>query len=155
MIDLPPEFLTDLERRYQDKVQEVVVGDDPLPCPRCETTSLPWVVRMVPGRYPHAAAAFCGQCVDQWGAAFIRWLPKNPEGKRRPTISPGLRWQVIQRGVCVYCRRTTYQLPPGVFMQADHVVPVAKGGETTLDNLVCACSECNGGKTDRTLGENA
>lgn len=38
-------------------------------------------------------------------------------------------------------------------MVVDHVVPVAKGGTDDPENLVCACSECNLGKSDIGLDE--
>ena len=35
----------------------------------------------------------------------------------------------------------------------DHVLPVARGGQTTLDNTVLACVECNHAKGTRTKEE--
>jgi Zn ribbon nucleic-acid-binding protein len=32
----------------------------------------------------------------------------------------------------------------------DHIIPQAEGGETTQDNLCCACGLCNGHKQKRT-----
>ena len=46
---------------------------------------------------------------------------------------------------CVYCGRTATTI--------DHVVPRSKGGKTTYDNCVAACSRCNLKKSDRTLKE--
>lgn len=36
-------------------------------------------------------------------------------------------------------------------MQIDHVVPVAKGGGDTIDNLVPCCRSCNSSKQDKDL----
>ena len=36
----------------------------------------------------------------------------------------------------------------------DHLVPVAKGGENDLLNLVTACNTCNQGKSDTPLDDN-
>lgn len=33
----------------------------------------------------------------------------------------------------------------------DHVIPLAKGGENTLENSCCACAECNSRKRDRLI----
>jgi 5-methylcytosine-specific restriction endonuclease McrA len=60
-------------------------------------------------------------------------------------VSKALRFQVLRRDghACRYCGRT----PPEVKLHVDHVVAVALGGADTPDNLVTACSECNGGKS--------
>ena len=48
---------------------------------------------------------------------------------------------------CAYCGRS--DLP----LTIDHVVPKAKGGGDSWENLVCACTVCNNRKGDRTLEE--
>ena len=57
------------------------------------------------------------------------------------TINPTLTAQVIDRdnARCRWCgfANATRQL------EADHIVPESKGGETTLANLQCLCSACN------------
>ena len=57
------------------------------------------------------------------------------------TINPALTAKVIDRdnARCRWCgfANATRQL------EADHIVPESKGGETTLDNLQCLCSACN------------
>ena len=57
------------------------------------------------------------------------------------TINPALTAKVIERdnARCRWCgfANATRQL------EADHIVPESKGGETTLDNLQCLCSACN------------
>jgi len=59
-------------------------------------------------------------------------------------IPADLREAVFQRDgfACVYCGCEDY-------LQCDHVVPVSKGGETSLDNLATACRVCNAKKKDR------
>jgi len=56
-------------------------------------------------------------------------------------IRPSLRSRVLSRdnNRCRWCgfANATRQL------EADHIVPESKGGETTLDNLQCLCSACN------------
>ena len=39
------------------------------------------------------------------------------------------------RNVCQYCS--------GYGMQADHIIPRGRGGNDTIDNLVCCCPRCN------------
>ncbi|MEA1950609.1 MAG: HNH endonuclease [Planctomycetota bacterium] len=50
------------------------------------------------------------------------------------------------RYACQYCGRQ----PAGDELTLDHVVPRALGGESTWDNCVLACVECNSRKADRT-----
>jgi 5-methylcytosine-specific restriction endonuclease McrA len=49
-----------------------------------------------------------------------------------------LRLECIKRdqGVCQICRR------PKVNLIAHHVIPLGKGGEDSLDNLVTICKDC-------------
>lgn len=46
------------------------------------------------------------------------------------------------KGICHYCRQKFEKLT------IDHVVPIARGGSHTLDNLVFACHGCNSEKRD-------
>ena len=48
---------------------------------------------------------------------------------------------------CQYCGRSE------VGLTVDHVIPRARGGEDTWENLVCACVKCNNKKGDRTPAE--
>lgn len=58
-------------------------------------------------------------------------------------ISAALRQQVIQRagGRCEYCRLS--QEGQEATFHIDHVMPVAHGGKTHLDNLALACVSCS------------
>ncbi len=49
------------------------------------------------------------------------------------------------RGRCAYCGNHGDTI--------DHVVPRSRGGSHVWENVVAACSGCNGRKADRTLGE--
>lgn len=63
---------------------------------------------------------------------------------KRKAIGKKLRFEVFKRDkfCCQYCG----QKAPDVVLVCDHVAPVAKGGETTLLNLITACEGCNAGK---------
>jgi len=50
---------------------------------------------------------------------------------------------------CQYCGRRL----PASQLSLDHVVPRSRGGETTWDNVVCACLKCNVQKGGRTPNE--
>ena len=49
-------------------------------------------------------------------------------------------WQrKLGAGICYYCREV-YE-PKDLTM--DHIIPLARGGRSTKDNLVACCKECN------------
>ena len=37
--------------------------------------------------------------------------------------------------------------------ELDHIIPLARGGPHTHDNLQCLCRKCNGSKSDKTMGQ--
>jgi hypothetical protein len=54
--------------------------------------------------------------------------------------------QIIERAnrLCEYCRSSMdYSAQPFVI---DHIIPIAEGGKTDLENLAFACGGCNGHK---------
>ena len=54
------------------------------------------------------------------------------------------RWwqQKLAIGVCYYCGRLLE--PKDLTM--DHIIPLARGGRSTKENLVACCKECNNKK---------
>lgn len=52
---------------------------------------------------------------------------------------------IRDQGRCAYCR-VPLKLSEFTF---DHVTPRCRGGETTWDNIVCACQPCNTRKGDK------
>lgn len=59
-------------------------------------------------------------------------------------LSNSLRFDVLKRDnfTCQYCGRK----PPEVILETDHIIPISEGGETSKDNLITSCRECNRGK---------
>jgi hypothetical protein len=72
---------------------------------------------------------------------------------RRKSTGKRLRFEVFKRDhfTCQYCGAQ----PPEIVLVADHIVAVAAGGETTIENLITACEPCNQGKADKELGQRA
>lgn len=50
---------------------------------------------------------------------------------------------------CAYCERSIEGLLP----EADHVVPLSKGGPDSITNILPCCSLCNSDKRDHLLHE--
>ena len=71
---------------------------------------------------------------------------------RKSQVSQKLRRRVIEcaQGCCEYCL-SQEQFSTQAF-SIDHIVPVEKGGETTLDNLALSCQGCNNHKYTKTEG---
>lgn len=66
-------------------------------------------------------------------------------------LSVKTRFEVFKRDrfTCAYCGKH----PPDVLLEADHVIPLAAGGSSEMENLVTACWDCNHGKGARLLEE--
>jgi hypothetical protein len=68
-------------------------------------------------------------------------------------VRPGLRFKVFMRDRfrCVACGRSP-ATHLNINLHADHVLAVANGGKTTLDNLQTLCQDCNLGKGRTVVG---
>ena len=85
------------------------------------------------------------------GIAPIRKDALTHSWKGRP---PRQVWRLLRQAVferdgrvCVYCGKAAAPLT------CDHVLPVSRGGSSTMDNLVTACLACNTAKATRTPEE--
>jgi len=74
-------------------------------------------------------------------------LLKGNNGKKRKSIPLKIRWDVLSRDndKCVKCGCC----PPEIKLEVDHIVPIAKGGDNSFENLQTLCNRCNQGKKDR------
>lgn len=79
------------------------------------------------------------------------WLRVREDAIRRGSTSAWriIRLLIFERDdyICAYCKVFT-ESP-----HCDHVLPVSRGGESTMDNLVTACAKCNLTKSDKTPEE--
>lgn len=69
------------------------------------------------------------------------------------SISKSIRFEVFKRDsfTCQYCGAQA----PDVVLEIDHIHPVSEGGTDDLMNLVTACFDCNRGKSDKLLSDDA
>ena len=51
---------------------------------------------------------------------------------------------------CCTCQNSTH-VEPNLLLEIDHIIPVAKGGCTTEDNLQTLCWKCNRAKSDKII----
>lgn len=80
---------------------------------------------------------------------------KNSKNRKRSPYSGTLKIEVFQRDNfrCHYCKRHKDELPAGVSLTLDHKIPYSDGGDDSFGNLVTACSECNGGKSNKIISD--
>lgn len=90
--------------------------------------------------YSHVGAR-CSTCHGYRTDEPVVWA-----SSLREAIPAQLRYRVLQRDSfrCQYCGRSARD---GATLHLDHVVPYSAGGETTEDNLITACEQCNLGKS--------
>jgi len=66
----------------------------------------------------------------------------------RAKMTDSLRYDILKRDNfrCQICGSTAQD---GVKLHVDHIIPVAKGGQTIPSNLRTLCDRCNMGKSDK------
>lgn len=82
------------------------------------------------------------------------WRKKNPDKvkanriRRRARVRSAKTFLVSEKDIkkllskpCAYCNKQSEHL--------DHVIPLAKGGDHSIGNLIGACSKCNASKSDK------
>lgn len=66
----------------------------------------------------------------------------------RQRLTDSLRYDIMRRDgfKCVLCGASVQE---GAKLHVDHIIPIAKGGETKASNLRTLCDRCNLGKRDK------
>ena len=66
----------------------------------------------------------------------------------RGDVSDSMRYDILNRDnyTCVICGASARH---GARLHIDHIIPIAKGGKSTPDNLQTLCERCNIGKSDK------
>ncbi|HAF09335.1 MAG TPA: hypothetical protein DCK98_04540 [Chloroflexi bacterium] len=90
-----------------------------------------------------------------------KWRAANPEGARAYVRLSGHRRRAAAGGDFIrvddweallkkYDRRCAYCGVQGALIEADHRVPLSRGGKNTIENIVPACRRCNRRKMTKT-----
>lgn len=70
---------------------------------------------------------------------------------KRKSLGKKIRFEVFKRDsfTCQYCGQSA----PQVILEVDHIIPVSKGGDNELTNLITSCRDCNRGKSNIELSD--
>lgn len=104
-----------------------------------------WLAQTLPPKAFKAAVLAAARGEESPLSDFIQ-----PHHGRPPAQEwADLRTMVFERDdyTCRYCGER------GKRLECDHVFPVARGGDSTPDNLAAACIQCNRSKRDKTVEE--
>lgn len=71
--------------------------------------------------------------------------------RERSLMTPKLRADILRRDG-YRCRMCGASVRDGVVLHIDHILPISRDGQTTLDNLQTLCETCNLGKGNRFVG---
>ena len=79
-----------------------------------------------------------------------RYMARKYKAEGRYTAEEFRRLIALNDGKCVYCG----VVPTGrQRLEADHILPLSRGGSNAIENIVPACHACNVRKRDRTPEE--
>ena len=80
---------------------------------------------------------------------FVNYLSdkvqfRNSIAGQRQLMTPKLRRYIIERDnyTCQNCGNTT-EAEPNLLLEVDHIIPLSRGGMTTVENLQTLCWKCN------------
>lgn len=101
-----------------------------------------------PERFKAACKAWSGGNPDKVRA--IRYRRRARERAAKGSVEAAQLRQMYedQDGLCAYCERELH----GKF-DADHMVPLSRGGSNNWDNIALACASCNSRKNTKTAEE--
>lgn len=80
---------------------------------------------------------------------FVNYLSdrvqfRNSVAGQRQLMTPRLRQYIIKRDgyMCRNCGNST-ENEPNLLLEVDHIIPLSRGGKTTVENLQTLCWKCN------------
>lgn len=162
-----------IKRRRREQGYAIVEGIAGQNCSRCGDWK-PLTEFYIKASLPSGVGRICKECCREQARRYgmenrkkrqeyrRKWNAKNKDkvrsyirkalNKRRARLASVIVRPIDERVVyerchhcCVYCGRVDD-------LTLDHVIPIAKGGPHTEDNLVIACKKCNCKKGAKWLG---
>lgn len=141
-------------------------------CSRCHTKKLLEQFPISTGYGKYGRASICYECAqerwqenkEKYTATSAKWRKANPlkdlrrsqsytaRKKKATTIDPVDYEHILERDG-LWCYICEHAILPGQKMHFDHVIPLARGGEHTEDNLKPTHHVCNVRKQDKLLSE--
>ncbi len=141
--------VTQLEKRF--KVSDtLVLNADGLPVSVMPLSVIPWEEAI---KYMVLDKADVLMFHDNWVVRSARWETQVPSVimlREYMKVKSGVRFSrsnvyLRDDGRCQYCGTHVERKDSTL----DHVHPISKGGKTTWENTVTACSPCNASKADK------
>lgn len=104
----------------------------------------------IPKRRGTSSDGLCPKCLEETGWLYVSWRNNVNRVAARggeATLRYDEWFQIVAQheGRCVYCGSVAEAM--------DHALPVSRGGGTTAENCVPACTACNSAKRDKTPEE--
>jgi 5-methylcytosine-specific restriction endonuclease McrA len=120
---------------------------DPRKWAKVRADALHGWVKCSDGRLYHPVIA--EKVIPAWAKQRSRLAKVNRRHEILSDEWARIRAEVFRRDdyTCQYCGDR------GVRLEADHIVPVSRGGQTVLENLATACLPCNRAKGTKLLSE--
>jgi 5-methylcytosine-specific restriction endonuclease McrA len=94
-----------------------------------------------------SSAPICLVCAKKYRGEIQRVQAQKHRAKKAGalatlTIAEWLQTLETFHHLCAYCQATPYEV-------MEHYVPIARGGGTTAENCIPACTKCNAEKSDK------
>lgn len=109
-----------------------------------------WLVYFAASLWDGGAIAieyWAGEVVNRYSEDTQEKRNGNSHSQERGRMTKSIRYDVMKRDnfKCKLCGANGGESA----LEIDHIVPIAKGGKTEMDNLQTLCKECNKGKRDK------
>lgn len=92
--------------------------------------------------------------IEVFGISIFRTKRTETKDEEAPPVFTHTSWSRLRKiikkrdgEICTYCQK---HAPNGA---TDHIMPLSRGGDDSLENLTWSCQSCNSAKQDRTPEE--